>query len=89
MIVSKRRINAQNQLLDSLDQELTDLKDNYQKCLHRWNSDIEEMIFAKRKEIEAEETKLAEMEAIYEGREVEKQKPWEKKRGEASLLSFC
>jgi len=53
------------------------------------SSDIEELIILKRREIDAAEDKLAEMEAIYHGTEVEGPKPWEKKRLEPELFSFC
>ncbi len=96
MIATKRRIQAHNDRLDSLHNELTSLNEDLVKCMIGWNVEgitdptyIEELIFGKRKEIEAEEAKLAEMEAVYEGRDIERQKPWEKKRVEAELFSFC
>ena len=96
MIASKRRINAQKELLDHLDSKLDDLNKDYEKVLAGWNvegitdpTDMEELIREKRNEIEAEEAKLAEMEAAYNGSEVEKSRHWKKKRVEPALFSFC
>ena len=96
MIVTKHRINAQTELLNTLEKEMTDLKEDLIKVQAGWDVegitdplDIEELIIAKRNEIDIEEDKLAEMEAIYNGVEAEKPRPWEKKRVELDLFSFC
>lgn len=96
MIVTKSRINTQTELLNILEKEMTDLKEDLIKVQAGWDVegitdplDIEELIIAKRNEIDIEEDKLAEMEAIYNGVEVEKPRPWEKKRVELDLFGFC
>ena len=96
MIVTKHRINAQNELLESLKKEMVSLKDDLTKVQIGWDvegitdpSNIEELITLKRREINAAEDKLAEMETVYHGAEVERPKPREKKRLEPELFSFC
>lgn len=76
MIASKIRIDAQITKIVNLEDELDGLEG-------------EQSILKKRKEIETEEAKLAEIEAAYNGSEVEKPKPWAKKRVEPALFSFC